>query len=214
MRQVSRSTEGDGEPVPEGEPGAVIPISDRVLLARHLQGERGAFAQLMKSYSTPIYGYLTRSGIAAGERDDLFQEIFIKVHRGAAGRSDNGAVKPWIWTIAVNTVRDHFRRNKVRSVVHSHSETAEGAISRADGPERAAEGRQTAAWMEQEIAQLPLAQREALLMCALQGLALQEAATALSVPVDTVKTRLRRARLTLAQSARRRRQRLEQEQAQ
>jgi len=47
---------------------------------------------------------------------------------------------------------------------------------------------------------LPLEQREALILCAVDGLELADAAEALDVSVDTVKTRLRRARLALVEA--------------
>src|SRR5262249_52069603 len=59
--------------------------------------------------------------------------------------------------------------------------------------ERAAEARETVAWLEQEIHRLPVAQREALVLASLESRPLAEIAAALGLPVNTVKTHLRRA---------------------
>ncbi len=63
------------------------------------------------------------------------------------------------------------------------------------------------------ILKLPLEQREALVLCAVEGLELADAAEALGVPGDTVKTRLRRARMSLAEARSRLAVRAEREEA-
>jgi RNA polymerase sigma-70 factor (ECF subfamily) len=198
------ATAEGGAPAPRE--ATVVPISDRVLLERHVRGDREAFAELMRAYSNPIYGYLARTGVRASERDDLFQEVFCKVHRAARRRLPDGPVRAWIFTIAVNTVRDAFRRRKVRSVVTLDADPAadrpdEGSTVR---PDRAAEARETATFLDAQLAKLPLEQREALVLSAVEGLSMEETAAALDAPVNTVKTRVRRARMALADAMRRR----------
>ena len=61
----------------------VVPISDRALLERHQKGDRDAFAQLMNHYANSVYGYLSRCGVRPADRDDLFQDVFEKVHRAS-----------------------------------------------------------------------------------------------------------------------------------
>jgi RNA polymerase sigma-70 factor, ECF subfamily len=206
MTQPSTPVRSDAPSGAPDEPSAaVIAISDRVLLQRHVEGDRDAFPALMREWSGPIYGYLTRSGVRGVERDDLFQDIFCKVHRSAGTSLPDGALRPWLFAIAVNTVRDHFRRSRVRSVVELRaSPEDESSPESADRPDRAAETKETAAWLERQVEELPLPQREAVLLCAVQGLEMNEAAVALGIPADTVKTRLRRARISLAEAAERR----------
>ena len=54
--------------------------------------------------------------------------------------------------------------------------------------------------LDRAVLALPLEQREALVLCAVEGMELAEAARVLGAPIDTVKTRLRRARLALAEA--------------
>ena len=181
-------------------------MTDRVLLERHARGDEDAFTQLVKTYAHPIYGYLAASGVPATDREDLFQEVFVKVHRAVGRRMPAGPVRPWLFRIAVNTARDHFRRRKVRSIVTLDERAGHDATDHdaSRDPSLLAQARETAAFLDAHIARLPLAQREALLLCGVQGLALKDAAVALDAPVDTVKTRLRRARRTLADVLQRR----------
>lgn len=202
---------------PVDEPAAVIPLRDgdpeRALLERHAEGDRAAFGELMQMYSSPVYGYLVRSGFAPADRDDLYQDVCCKLHRAAATRPPTGPVRPWVFSIVIHTVRDHFRRVRVRSVVRLDGEAEATPEPESSAPDRCVEARETATWIETQIARLPLPQREALLLCCVDDLSLREASEALEVPVDTVKTRLRRARLALAEAARRRADAIEREAA-
>lgn len=182
----------------------MVPISDRVLLERHVRGDGEAFAQLMHTYANPIYGYLSRSGIGPADRDDLFQEVFCKVHRASLEGLPDGPIKPWLFAIAVNTVRDSFRRAKVRSIVKLDQDAGVRTTATVTPPDRAVEHQETLTFLDREIAKLPLDQREALLLCTVEGLALEDASEVLGAPVNTLKTRIRRARLTLADAMRRR----------
>lgn len=179
-------------------------ISERVLLERHRRGDPDAFAAFVAAFRAPVYGYLTRCGVAAADRDDLFQEVFLRVHRAAGpdGTSElpTGAVAPWLFTIAVNLVRSHFRKATVRKGTtldgDAGAATADGGVL----PDRALEERRKLAWLEAEMAKLPLEQREALVLGTVEGLELAEIAAVLDVPAETVKTRIRRARLALAEA--------------
>lgn len=170
-----------------------------------MRGEANAFAQLMHNYANPIYGYLVRSGIRPADRDDLFQQIFEKVHRASARGMPNGPVRPWLFAIAANTVRDAYRRAKVRSIVHLDEDAGAQEPATLTQPDVAAERAEELTFLDREIAKLPIEHREALLLCTVEGLPLADAAEALEIPVNTLKTRLRRARLALVGATQRRR---------
>src|SRR5436190_826972 len=125
----------------------VIPLADRALLERHRGGDRAAFAELVAVFRSPIYGYLTRCGVSPSERDDLFQEVFLRVHRAASEAPPIGPVAPWLFAIAVNQVRSHFRKVRVRAIVHVTETPDDGVPTGEPGPERDLEARRTAAWL-------------------------------------------------------------------
>ena len=68
------------------------------------------------------------------------------------------------------------------------------------GPISTAKCRTRVAWLEHAITQLPLVQREVLLLVVIEGHPLDEAAAITDAPLATVKTRLRRARQSLAKA--------------
>ena len=176
--------------------GTPQPVSERELLLLHRGGDPEAFAQLVSEYRRPVYSYLVRCAVADADRDDLFQEIFIKIHAAAPQYDDDRPLHPWLFTIVANTVRTYHRKNKVREMVFADSPAVEPRSPNPDG-ERNAIARQTAEWIELEIRKLPLAQQEVLILTCIENLPQKEVAGILGLPVNTVKTHLRRARLAL-----------------
>jgi len=176
--------------------GSPQPANERDLLLLHRGGDPEAFARLVAEYRRPVYSYLVRCGVADTERDDLFQEIFIKIHAAAPQYDDNRPLHPWLFTIVANTVRTYHRKNKVREMVFADPPVVEPRSANPDG-ERNAMARQTAAWLEREVRKLPLAQQEVLILTCIENLPQKEVAGILDLPVNTVKTHLRRARLAL-----------------
>lgn len=190
---MSRSAERQGVEMTPDNPGAM----ERALLLRHRSGDAAAFAELVAEYRRPVYGYLVRSSVAESDRDDLFQEVFARVHAAAGRYDDDRPLHPWLFTIVANTVRTYHRKRRVRDGVFADHAEPEARADQADG-ERQAMARQTAAWLERRIPELPLAQREVLILTCIENLPQKEVAEILSLPLNTVKTNLRRARLTLA----------------
>jgi RNA polymerase sigma-70 factor (ECF subfamily) len=183
-------------------PVNIVALDERRLLPRHCQGEPQAFAELVKSFRGPVFSYLVRCGLNRAACDDVFQDIFIKVHNAAKSYEPEKPLKPWLFTIVVNTVRSHYRKERVRQLVVA-VETPEAA-SREPRPDERVEASQTAAVLEREIAKLSFAEREVVLLCATEQLEQKDVAEMLGLPLGTVKTHLHRARATLARALSRR----------
>ena len=176
-------------------------IEEGQLLVRHRGGDADAFAELVARYRRPVYSYLVRCGVEAAARDDLFQEVFTSIHRAAATYQPERPLKPWVFTIVANIVRGHYRKSRVREAAAA---TDPEPSDSAPDSHQLVEARETAAWIEHAIATLPFSQREVVVLCCIEQLPQDDAAATLGMPVNTVKTHLRRARITLAQALARR----------
>ena len=149
---------------------------------------------------------MVRSGVAEADRDDIFQSIFLKIHAAAESYDPTRPLGPWLFTIVANTVRNHFRAQAVPltqavPITMVPRDDPRAPLDPPDpnpGPEHIAEARETIAWLEEALLALPLAQREVLLLITIVGLRQQDVANSLNLPLNTVKTHLRRARLALA----------------
>jgi RNA polymerase sigma-70 factor (ECF subfamily) len=175
----------------------VVDLEERTWLTRHCRGDASAFPALLEAFRRPVYGYLVRSGVAVADRDDIFQSIFLKIHAAAQSYDSTRPLGPWLFTIVANTVRNHFRAQAIPITTVPRDEALDPPDP-SPGPEHIAATRETVAWLEQALLALPLAQREVLLLVTVTGLRQQDVANSLNLPLNTVKTHLRRARLALA----------------
>jgi RNA polymerase sigma-70 factor (ECF subfamily) len=173
----------------------IVDLEERGWLPRHCRGDASAFPALLAAYRRPVYGYLVRCGVVHGDRDDLFQNIFLKIHAAAASYDPGRPLAPWLFAIVANMMRNHFRD---RPAALASVEDTPDPPDPAPGPDHVAESRETVVWVEMALLALPPAQREVLLLVAVAGMRQREVADALNMPINTVKTHLRRARLTLA----------------
>ena len=173
-------------------------VENHHLLERHLGGDTAAFPELITMYRARVYSYLVRCGVGEGTRDDLFQEVFIKVHTAAATFQTDRPFNPWLFAIVANTVRSFYRKEKINRLVYKE----EVFDKKGNSPtlHEEAEARETAVWLKKAIRQLPLNQRETFLLCTTENMKQQEVAAALGVPLNTVKTNLRRAKMALARA--------------
>ena len=204
------------QPSTAGEPGiqqtGVVDLNERNWLPRHCRGDQQAFGQLLRAYRRLVYTFLCRYGIEPQNRDDLFQDIFLRVHQAASGYRPSESLRPWLISIVLNTVRN-FRRDRGRRKHFMNQLRQTSASGSADdgagtaglarpyqaGLDEQAEQQATVSWLQQQITTLPERQREVLVLSTLQGLRMKEIASILRLPENTVKTHLRRARLALAE---------------
>ena len=93
----------------DNAPNAVLDLEERTWLAAHLRGDEQAFGKLMQAFRKPVYSFLVRHGLEPDCRDDVFQEIFLKIHKAAHTNQANRPLSPWICTIAINTIRNFQR---------------------------------------------------------------------------------------------------------
>jgi RNA polymerase sigma-70 factor (ECF subfamily) len=173
------------------------------LLAAHGNGDREAFPKLVQQYRKPVYGYLFHCGVPEPDRDDLFQEIFVRVHQRARSYDPSRPLHPWLFTVVANSVRTYFRKQNRRLFFFAGPPPEDVKDEAPDG-EALFSARETTDWLERAIQALPLSQREVLVLATLENLPMNEIASILELPVNTVKTQLRRARLRLMESYERR----------
>ena len=197
--------------MPQVDPDSnVIALADRRdddgarWLVAFADGDRDAFEPFVRRWADVVYATIARSGVTGADRDDLFQEVWIKVARAARGFDADRPVAPWLLSIVLNAVRDARRSRAAGEAARTDAMVVERADT-APAPRDHVEAAETAEWLAEAVAALPDGQREAVLLCAVQCRPQTEAADALGVPVNTVKTLLRRGRLALAQALARRR---------
>jgi len=176
---------------------SIANIEERSWLAQHLRGDKQAFAKLIQAYRKPIFSYLLRSGLDRSSCDDLFQDIFFKVHKSAKTYQPSRPLSPWIFTIAVNTVRNHQRGQQLTTLP---IDEVEELHDNNPSPENTAQSKETLLWLEKAMLALPDKEAQALHLASVQGLKIKDIAQILDQPINTIKTNIRRARISLIKS--------------
>ena len=185
----------------------ITDIEERSWLPRHVGGDSRAFEQLMSAYRGFVLTFLWRYGIDHASRDDLFQEIFLRVHQAASSYRPSLPLRPWIVSIVLNTVRNHrrdqFRKSRFLSQLFADTRHQQPARQK-PGVDQVLDQKSTVLWLEGRIGDLPHRQREALVLSTMKGLRMKDIARVMCIPENTVKTHLRRAGLVLARDLGRR----------
>lgn len=76
-------------------------------------GQLDCLNELFHRYSKRIYNYFLKSTLERADSDDLTQELFVRVMRYRNSYQEGRSVQFWIFQIARNMVKDHFRKMKV-----------------------------------------------------------------------------------------------------
>lgn len=162
---------------------------DALLVSRLEAGDAEALRVLYERYGRLVFGMTYR---LLGDRqaaEECTQDVFVSVWRNARGYDPSRArVSTWLLAIARNRAIDATRRRAARPVdpqadVWTTEETPDTAllVTQADEAQRVAAA----------MAELPDAQREAVLLAYFDGLSHTEIAERLELPVGTVKSRIR-----------------------
>lgn len=177
--------------------------TDEQLMRRFQRGDARAFETLMRRHRTPIHAFLCRFTGDRARAEDLLQETFLRVVKGAAGWEPRAGVRTWLFTIARNLAADEGRRRVFRDAAPlDAARDGEAPLGDrvADGgraPDDAAGDALVRPRLEAALAALPAEQREVFLLREHAGLSFPEIAEATGANENTVKSRLRYALVAL-----------------
>ena len=121
------------------------------------------FGAIVLAHYAEIHRFLLRAAARNGEADDLSQETFLRAYRAYRSLPPGANVRAWLFAIAANLVRNHYRsetrRRAARAAMHATSSRID-----LDGPEGEALFSEARALVEASIGHLPLKQRLAFIM--------------------------------------------------
>jgi len=117
------------------------------------------FEAIVAAHHGEIYRYLLRATSRASEADDLCQETFLRAFRAYRSLPPDANVRAWLFTIATNLCRNHFRTEKRRRRAHAAMRGERSDIDDDQGPEGATLFNEARTRIETVISRLPLKQR-------------------------------------------------------
>jgi RNA polymerase sigma-70 factor (ECF subfamily) len=165
------------------------------LLGRVALGDRAAFSALYEATSAKLFGLCLRVLGERAEAEDALQEVYVRIWHNAHRYRVNG-LSPMTWLIAV--ARNHaIDRLRVRRKGHGGVDEADSLPDPAPGPEAAAVAGGERARLAACLDELPEARAEAVRRAYLEGETYAELAARFAVPLNTMRTWLRRSLIRL-----------------
>jgi RNA polymerase sigma-70 factor (ECF subfamily) len=177
----------------------VAEITDDALVERCLAGDDRAWTVLLRRHARQVFALAYRSTGRSAEAEDVTQDIFVKVSRSLDRYDRSCAFKPWLLQVARNHLIDHHRSSRRERETHveldalpiepgSFAPTQHADLVRRERAQRVAAA----------LAQLPPKLREAVVLRDVEDLDYDEIAAVTGIPLGTVKSRINRGRLQLA----------------
>lgn len=150
----------------------------RELRERLRQRDRAALETFYEAYFDRIYGYVRRMLGDDSQAEDVTQEVFLRIQRSVDGYDPERPLSPWVFTIATNQVRDHWRAQRRADPLDGPSLDEEEARpdppAREAGPLPALEQAELAQALAAAVAGLPESLRTTLLLRWQEGLSFEE----------------------------------------
>jgi RNA polymerase sigma-70 factor, ECF subfamily len=176
--RVATTFASEGAPM---DPRGTSERPDETLMARYTSGDADAFDELFGRYERRAYAYFLKRTGSRDRAQDLYQELFLRIHRARAAYDPERPFAPWFFRIAHRLwIDDEARAHRSREV------SIEGRESRSDGEDGAgrAADRETLA---RALGALTPEERFVLVAAKLEGRPYGELAAGLGKSADAVK---------------------------
>ena len=174
---------------------------DRADMEKLQSGHAAALDDLMARHAAPVFHFLCRMLGNEEDANDLAQETFVRVFKSADQFCADQKFSTWLFTIAANLARNHFRwrsRHPNISLDAENPETEQsiGATlpANAPSPNESALATERAAAVRHAVQKLPEDLRAAIVLCEWEERSVAEAAIILEATPKAVESRLYRAR--------------------
>ncbi|MFA7682515.1 MAG: sigma-70 family RNA polymerase sigma factor [Candidatus Peribacteraceae bacterium] len=175
------------------------PPSDAELATQHRDGDDQAFSQLMERYAPQLIAYARRLTGNDADAQDIAQETFVRLYQNMEKLDFSQPLKPWLYRVCTNLCRNLAKRK--RSTLFSELENDDDSPSFIESlqdneptPAEALLRSVRAQTVRQAIAALPQKYQVVTTLFYWEGLSYEEIASVLSLPLNTVRTHLKRAR--------------------
>lgn len=179
---------------------------DAELVSRAQQGEMIAFEVLVVKYQRRVASTIQRFVRDDALTEELTQEVFLNAFTALPSFKPDGEFAAWLFTIARNAAKSYLRSAQNRQDDRPAPSPDDADLDARSGSAPSAEeqimAQQLFKCIDTEVAALPEIQRRALLMREIDGLDYKTIAATLALPMNTVKSHIRRARDAIANRVR------------
>ncbi len=167
---------------------------DQALVLRITRGDMQAFRMLIQRHQRLVGHMIGRLIDNAEDREELCQDVFLKVHEKLSEFNFQSKLSTWIATIAYRHAINHLRKNRIEVSDVPEEESFTAHFVATDNPGEKIEEDNLNEWVLRFIGQLPVQYRAVLTMYHLDNMTYPEIGAATGMPEGTVKNYLFRAR--------------------
>jgi RNA polymerase sigma-70 factor, ECF subfamily len=182
---------------------------DQQLVERVQRGDKQAFGLLVDKYRRKLARLLSRFIRDQAEVEDVVQEAFIKAYRALPNFRGESAFYTWLYRIGINTAKNYLvsmgRRPQTSNEIEvEDAENFEDGdeLRTVDTPETELMTKEIAKTVQTAIESLPEDLKTAIVLREIEGLSYEEIATMMDCPIGTVRSRIFRARESIAERLR------------
>ena len=178
------------------------------IVRRCMDGDSGAWAQLVREHHRRVYGLCYRFTGSSTDAEDLTQDVFLKIYSNLSSfDTGRGSLQVWITTMTRNLLVDNFRRTKNQRATSSLDDGWDQAeelkpvdrlTSQGLSPHEMAANKEIQKMVQNALSHVSVELREAVILRDLQDMDYKEIAQVLGIPEGTVKSRISRGRAELA----------------
>lgn len=165
------------------------PASDEHLMLAFSKGSAESFNELFLRYKQPIYGFFRRRTADPHHAEELSQEAFLVLLRAASRYEPRALFRTYLYAIAFKILRAHRRKTAFRATFFGHPSTIPDPAKQ--------DATESSLWVRRAVEKLDRIDREILLLREFEQLSYAEIADLLQLPINTVRSRLFRARTAL-----------------
>jgi RNA polymerase sigma-70 factor (ECF subfamily) len=168
---------------------AASPASDEHLMLAFSNGSAESFDELFLRYKQPIYGFFRRRTADPHHAEELSQETFFVLLRAASRYEPRALFRTYLYAIAFKILRAHRRKSAFRATFFGRPSTIPDPAKQ--------DATESGLWVRRAVEKLDRMDREILLLREFEQLSYAEIADLLQLPINTVRSRLFRARAAL-----------------
>jgi RNA polymerase sigma-70 factor (ECF subfamily) len=154
-----------------------------------------SWEDVARLYGRKIYNFAYRLTGNPDDAADLVQEVLLRVRKGLAGYTP-GSFEGWLWRITRNAFLDSVRKKK-RRPESPLPDADRSTLATSPSPDEVLASVRLSENVQAALLKLPMEFRESVVLCDVVGLSYEEIATAIDVPIGTVRSRIHRGRKLL-----------------
>jgi RNA polymerase sigma-70 factor (ECF subfamily) len=171
---------------------------DAELVVRACDGQVRAFEALLERHQSRVIRVLRLLGVPAQDREDVAQEVFIRVFRHLGTFRRGQAFAPWLYRVTVNASHDYrTRRGRLARGEVPWDESVDSPAGGGEDPAEAVRQRELRRALEEALERLTERERAVFVLRELEGLSSADVARSLGISSITVRRHLALARRRL-----------------